>query len=140
MEELAELLQHMPKLEGLTNPFDKDLFVRQLEEHGRPLENLRGYIFSRCVVYLHDGEDVSGVAGFRLGNYIKFGHGQVVGYLGSPDLTHIVVMEDENDEDIASLRKEISSRAKIPRIVTRKWVEESWKEGTLLDEEKYAVL
>ena len=140
VEELAELLQHMPKLEGLTNPFDKDLFVRQLEEHGRPLENLRGYIFSRCVVYLHDGEDVSGVAGFRLGNYIKFGHGQVVGYLGSPDLTHIVVMEDENDEDIASLRKEISSRAKIPRIVTRKWVEESWKEGTLLDEEKYAVL
>lgn len=139
VRELADLLKHMPKLESRTNPFDNNLFVQQLEDHGRPLENLQGYIFGRCVVYFHDGEDVSGLTGFRLGNYVKFGDGKVVGYLGSPEITHIVVMGDKDKEDIARVRKEISSRAKIPRLVTARWVEESWKESTLLDEEEYAV-
>lgn len=139
VRELAGLLKHMPKLEGLANPFDKDLFVQQLEEHGRPLENLKGYLFGRCVVYFHDGEDVSGLAGFKLGNYVKFGDGRVVGYLGSPDITHIVVIRGEDKEGVAGLREEISSRGRIPRVVTGKWVEDCWRESTLLDEEEYAV-
>ena len=69
---------------------------------------MKGYLFSRCVVYLHDGENVAGAAGFRLGNYIRFGDGQVVEYLGSSDLTHVVVMGDENEEDVANVRKEIA--------------------------------
>lgn len=139
VKELADILKHMPKLESLTNPFDTDLFVQQLEEHGHALENLKGYLFRRCVVYFHDGEDVSGLAGFKLGNYIKFGDGQVVGYLGNLEITHIVVIGAKDKEDIASVRKEISSRARIPRLVTAKWVEESWRESTLLDEEQYSI-
>ncbi|SPO02926.1 probable DNA ligase [Cephalotrichum gorgonifer] len=136
--ELAGLLADMPKLESRTNPFDKGLFLQQLEEHGRPLENLRGYIFSRCVVYFHGG-DAEGTESFKLGNYVEFGDGTVVGYLGSPDLTHVVVLGDDDREGVAGLRKEISSRTRIPRLVTRRWIEESWEESTLLDEEKYAL-
>ncbi|MBE3042973.1 hypothetical protein IMZ48_10460, partial [Candidatus Bathyarchaeota archaeon] len=140
VRELADLLKHMPKLEGLSNPFDKDLFVQQLEEHGRPLENLKGYLFGRCVVYIHDEDNVLGLEGFKLGNYVKFGDGKVVGYLGDPDLTHIVVIGEGDKEGVARLREEISSRERIPRLVTGKWVEESWGESTLLDEEKYVVV
>ncbi|KEZ45336.1 DNA ligase 4 [Scedosporium apiospermum] len=143
VDELAEILKDMPKLEGLHNPFDKDLFLRQLEEHGHGLEELRGQMFGRCVVYFHDPDAAEGkstLASFRLGNYVRFGGGKIVGYLGDPELTHIVTVGRGEKEGVGDVRKEIASRSKIPRIVTSKWVEESWKEGTLLDEEEYPVV
>ena len=37
------------------------------------------------------------------------------------------------------IRKKFSSWEKVPRVVGVEWVEECWKEGTLLDEERFAV-
>ncbi|PKS13255.1 hypothetical protein jhhlp_000026 [Lomentospora prolificans] len=143
IDELTSILRNMPKLEGLRNPFDKGLFMRQLEDHGHGLGELKGQMFDRCVVYFHDpdaAEAKSGLASFRLGNYIRFGNGSIVGYLGDPELTHIVAVGRGKEEGIADVRKEIASKPKIPRIVTSKWIEDSWREGTLLDEEDYTVM
>lgn len=159
LDELAQILRDMPKLEGLTNPFDKDLFTSQLRERGHGLEGLKSQMFNRCVVYFYEPGTGAGVGGgeedappdtgsasssgeesFRLGNYVRFGSGGVVGYLGDPALTHVVVVDGGvNGRGVGEVRKEIAARPRIPRIVTGKWVEESWKEGTLLDEESYAA-
>jgi DNA ligase-4 len=41
---------------------------------------------------------------------------------------------------IKNLRQKLSQRGgKVPRIVEMKWLEESWSEKTLLDEERYPV-
>ena len=50
-------------------------------------------------------------------------------------VTHIVVSPDS---DLKALRKMISMRTRIPRLVTTQWLSESWKERTLIDEERYA--
>ncbi|CAI4219088.1 unnamed protein product [Parascedosporium putredinis] len=158
LDELAQILRDMPKLEGLTNPFDKDLFTSQLRERGHGLEGLKSQMFNRCVVYFYEPGTGAGAGGdeegapetgsasssgeesFRLGNYVRFGGGGVVGYLGDPALTHVVVVDGGvGGRGVGEVRKEIAARPRIPRIVTGKWVEESWKEGTLLDEESYTA-
>ena len=60
----------------------------------------------------------------------------LAGCLSPADLTHIVV---SNNSDVASLRREIAGRPRLPRIVTYHWIEESWKERTMLDEERFIV-
>ena len=63
-------------------------------------------------------------------------------------ITHIVVDSgEENDRsstDLYALRTSLSNRVgankKIPHIVTAEWVERSWKEKTLLDEERMFYL
>jgi DNA ligase-4 len=37
------------------------------------------------------------------------------------------------------IRKELSSRRIQPRVVTGAWVDECWKESTLLDEEQFVI-
>ena len=49
-------------------------------------------------------------------------------------ITHIVVSPSS---DLKALRKMISRRRKIPRLVTATWISESWQEKTLIDEERY---
>ena len=48
--------------------------------------------------------------------------------------THVVV---SSKSDVKAVRKTISSRRKLPRIVTTDWITESWFEKTLLDEERF---
>ena len=51
--------------------------------------------------------------------------------------------EEADDEDAAGrakaaeVRAVISARSPVPRVVTRRWVEECWENGTLLSEERY---
>jgi len=139
VEELRLILKDIPKLERHHNPFNREEFVRQLEEHGHSLETLKGYMFNRCVVCLR-GDDKSRNLVCKLGNYIKFGNGQVVDGLDHPELTHVVIVGEGASAVAREVRREIASRPRLPRIVTEKWIQESWKEKTLLDEERYAVV
>ena len=76
---------------------------------------------------------------------ITFGGGKVVENLADTRAdhalpehqTHIIVGKDTSSERLKEVRGLIAGRRKLPRIVTTEWVEESWKEGTLLDEEKF---
>ncbi|KAI5290094.1 DNA ligase (ATP), partial [Ascosphaera acerosa] len=66
------------------------------------------------------------------------------------EITHVVVDEQQSDptrshqELVAQLRRDIAHRmasmgARAARVVSVRWIEESWKEGTLLDEERFAT-
>lgn len=69
----------------------------------------------------------------------RFASAQVVTDLEAKNLTHVIVC-DSSSEEISSLRKSLSKRVgsknKIPHIVSVEWIEQSWAEKTLLDEER----
>ncbi|KAK4460324.1 hypothetical protein QBC42DRAFT_272522, partial [Cladorrhinum samala] len=143
-DELREILEgmEMPS-EPNVDDFSVDEFLDQLEERGHGLEGLKGFMFRRCKVYFALGEDASELATFKMANRVKFGNGEVVDDLGDEGVTHVVVVGNEADttserEVAADVRYKVSSRRAVPRIVTAKWVEDCWEEGTLLDEEEYA--
>lgn len=136
-EELRGVLEGM-RLEGKRVGFDVEGFLDQMEERGKGVEGWEGFLFRRCVVFFAGGE---GGAAVRLGNYVRFGDGRVVGEL-EEGVTHVVVVAGEGRErEVAGdVRYRVSSWGRVPRIVRRGWVEDCWKEGTLVDEEAYAVV
>ena len=84
-----------------------------------------------------------------------FGGADVTLTLKLDETTHVIICSssdgntdasDQNQaKDIAkAVRQELSSSWKpgkpIPRVVNREWIDECWKEETLVDEDRYAVL
>lgn len=141
VDELREILAGMPKMESLAN-FSRPGFLEQLEERGKGLGNLRGLIFQRCVVHIKAVEAGDGMAAYKLSNFVKYAGGTCTENMGDPALTHIVLVGSDPmqvGEVADAVRKEISTRDKIPRVVAGQWLEECWKEKTLLDEETYTV-
>lgn len=69
-------------------------------------------------------------------NTAQFAGACVVGSKSS-SVTHIVVAPDSSSSDISAIRKSYSAKPgkKVPHLVTVEWVEECWKQRTLLDEE-----
>lgn len=55
--------------------------------------------------------------------------------LSDTSVTHIITSPNS---DVSSIRKTISSRKRLPRIVKATWIQDCWREGTLVDEEQYA--
>jgi DNA ligase-4 len=52
-----------------------------------------------------------------------------------------VVVTDREREHVKALREKIAGiGGKIPRMVGWNWLLDSWIEGTLLDEERYAIV
>ncbi|CAM1510191.1 Fc.00g005260.m01.CDS01 [Cosmosporella sp. VM-42] len=140
LEELKDILHYMPKIED-GEPFDKNEFLRQLDEHGKDLGGIRSFIFQRCVVLLHPVDSDENFIN-KLKHYVKYGGGVCTDDPNNQSVTHTVIVgEDPMEVGEAGdmVRKELSSRRKIPRVVDSKWIEECWKERTLLDEEQYAV-
>jgi DNA ligase 4 len=133
IDELGELLAVMSPREG------GDSAAEELGEQGLVLEGLRGHIFQRCVVYVHDLAGDSLEAG-RLRRYIAFGGGRVVQDLEDGGLTHVVVLgktEDERKDATDEVRKKLGAVRPGPRVVSGRWVDECWKERTMLDEERF---
>ena len=55
--------------------------------------------------------------------------------MADQEITHIIVQD--NNENVKQLRKTISTRKRVPRMVTKAWIEECWKEKTLIDEDRF---
>ncbi|KAJ5140020.1 Nucleic acid-binding OB-fold [Penicillium atrosanguineum] len=75
-------------------------------------------------------------------NTARFASAHIATSLKDPDVTHIIVNTNTlSREDIASLRGSLAARPgnKIPHLVSMDWAQESWKNGTLLDEERFSV-
>ncbi|KAJ5107043.1 Nucleic acid-binding OB-fold [Penicillium angulare] len=71
-------------------------------------------------------------------NTVLFGGASATSSFRNSDITHIVVNPDHmSSQEIASLRHSLSERPgkRLPDLVSVSWVEESWENGTLLDEE-----
>jgi DNA ligase-4 len=142
VDELSEILKGMPKHEDRMQDgpdFDVNLFLEQLEVHGHQIGG-NGSIWRRCKVLFALGEGVSDLTTLRLKHYIRFGGGEVAQDQKDKGITQVVVVagdKKEQREVAAEVRSEVSSRLQVPRIVTAKWVEDCWREGTLVDEEAY---
>ena len=66
-----------------------------------------------------------------------FGGGLLSEELDDKRVTHVVVHEKSKLKEI---RGTLATRSQLPRIVTRQWIEESWEERTLLDEERFTPI
>ncbi|KAJ1337525.1 DNA ligase 4 [Microdochium nivale] len=144
-QELKTLLENMPKKEivGTHNPFDKGLFLAQLAEHGHDVGRVKGHIFQGQTIHLEVSQDVPDIILMRLRNWIRFGGGHIAESLEEVTVSRVVIVaHDDKSERVlaASARSLISQKSPLPRIVTKQWVEDCWKNGTRVDEEKYAPL
>ncbi|KAJ5746060.1 Nucleic acid-binding OB-fold [Penicillium odoratum] len=75
-------------------------------------------------------------------NTALFGGANTATSLESPNVTHVIVNpETLSLEEIKSLRESLAARPSktLPYLVSMAWVEESWKNETLLDEERFGV-
>ncbi|ERF72692.1 DNA ligase 4 [Endocarpon pusillum Z07020] len=58
----------------------------------------------------------------------------------NPDDNHITHVVLNRNSDTKAIRGRLAQhRKKIPRLVTRRWIEESWAEKTRLDEERFGA-
>lgn len=128
--------------DGEPRTFNTSAFLDQLDERGHGMGTLQGLLFRKSRVVFVRGVDVSELETMKLENYIKFGDGEILSSLdGDQEATHVVVLgKDETHERelAAEIRAKVNSSRRVPRIVTRKWIEDCWVEGTLVDEERYA--
>jgi DNA ligase-4 len=138
VDELREILPDMPKLE---DSFDQGLFLAELEERGKGLTNLRGFMFKRCVVHFRPVRSLHGGLMGKLAHYVKYAGGSVADRL-EEGVSHVVVAGDdamEAGEVADEVRRELKAWKRVPRVLSDKWVSECWSEKTLLDEEPYVI-
>jgi DNA ligase-4 len=135
-QELTRVLDDMIPVKN--SSFSPTSFLSELEEHERGLGEMRGSIFRGCVAYF--GGDVEGSMETRMMKLRFLFCGGLVAEELDEEVTHVVIA-DENRDVVRALRKQVSERrGKIPRVVGWAWLEDSWKESTLLDEERFAVV
>ena len=145
-EELKQIfsgLQEVPEMPEQEQAALRELVIRSMSNvssSGWLFRGLRMY-FDLGDVEMIDGdsESVSLVDGAKASLRMAQIHAQYAGAtisssLDDAELTHIVVSEDT---DVAAMRRAISGRKKLPRMVTRGWIEESWDEKTMLDEDRF---
>ncbi|KAI0191371.1 putative DNA ligase [Xylaria flabelliformis] len=143
IKELRQLLQDMPKKEIVDLPFDKESFLQQLIEHNHDLGQMRSNLFKGMVIYLAGTDDATSIQALQVKNQIRFGGGISADNLDNEAITHIVIMsktEAEEMDTAAEVRSAISLRSPVPRVVSKQWVAECWKNRTIVDEERFAPL
>lgn len=126
-EELLQLFEKMPPT--MDEGYDPMGVLDQFINHDLGLDAMPGWMFHGVIA--HFSEDV----GRETERLFQFAGGLVAGDLGREEITHVVV---DAGDDVKEIRRAVSGRKRLPRIVTKEWVMESWAEGTRLDEERFA--
>ncbi|CAL5871082.1 uncharacterized protein PFLUO_LOCUS5328 [Penicillium psychrofluorescens] len=75
-------------------------------------------------------------------NTALFASTQLASSLADKHVTHVIANpETLSASDISSLRGSLAARPgkKVPHLVSLEWVQESWRNGSLLDEERFQV-
>ena len=140
-EELSILLTKMARVEAVRQHDIANLV--------NGAGDMRGWMFSGTTVNFHRkkerqhnamGEtsakgDKSDPQQASASRTVQFAKGKVAMDLADATITHFVVHEKS---DLRGVRELMSTRRPLPRVVTTRWIEESWKEGTRLDEESFA--
>jgi DNA ligase-4 len=110
--------------------------LQQLEEHGIDVEEMPANMFHRVTAYFDSPEaDVEMECAESI---LRFANGKLAESISSDEVTHVVLGKDRSRLD--EIRHFISKRRVVPRVVTLDWITESWKEKTVMDAERFAVL
>lgn len=131
------------QLDGMIHPknstFSVSAFLSELEDRGKGLGEGPGSVFRGRVAWFESGPENIEVSIGKL--RFRFAGGTVTEEQEDERITHIVVI-NEDRTNVRSLREKIvgMKRRKLPRLVRWAWIHDSWKEETLLDEERYAVV
>ncbi|KAF2462080.1 hypothetical protein BDY21DRAFT_383129 [Lineolata rhizophorae] len=147
VDELMEIFRHMPKAEDGDELAAEAL--RALEEEGIRLEEIKTWLFKGCVVWFAYGDEAEAEEGeerrrVRRANWevdlaettVKFAGGKVVRDVSLEGVTHVVFGRERGLLDEV---KRALDGLKRPHIVSLDWVTESWKEGTLIDEDRFTI-
>ena len=147
IDELRQVIKDMDTKSEF--PFNRHQFRNELAEHGYELGDARGWLFEGLRIYL-DGlkeVDVDGEADINLSslrsrmalNTARFGSATMVHSLDDDEeITHIVTdLKQGHRNDLKEIRQRVSTRKRLPRIVTVEWIERSWEEKTRLAEEGF---
>ncbi|KAM3422940.1 DNA ligase [Cercospora zeina] len=126
-QDLLSLFKDMPA--KMEDGFEPTEVLQQFNEHGHELDQLICLMFSGITAFFDNPESSTQ----RL---FEFAGGSIAESLKSASVTHVIVRRDS--ETVPDIRKEVSSKRRLPRIVVDEWVLESWAEETRLDEERFA--
>ncbi|KAE8146821.1 ATP dependent DNA ligase domain-containing protein [Aspergillus avenaceus] len=155
IDELRNILEEMSKNHHFDKPSCPEA-IRKLNEHIQEKVNSGwelpiGWLFKGLTFVFPQSErlddtDLEGSTQIsrqhRLhsaGNTARFAGAHVVDSSKSSSVTHIVVAPDASASEISPIRKSWSRKApqKLPHLVTVDWIEQSWEQRTLLDEEGF---
>lgn len=131
VDEMRALLKKMPT--KFEDDFSASDFTADFEEHGHELST--SGMFASFKVFF-DTRNVDDLEILLASNIVRFAGGQVAADLGDPDVTHIV-LADHDAARTREIRKQSADRRRLPHLVTLDWINDSWTEGTLLDEERF---
>lgn len=141
-EELREIIDAMAAEPEGRNAAASS-FLEELESRARGLSHARAFMFRRCVMQLRPVENSSAHAVERLARYVRYAGGRCADEgLGDEAVTHVVIVGHDpvqRRQAADEARRAVSWRRRIPRLVSDSWVEDCWREKTLLDEERYTV-
>lgn len=150
-EELRRVLDTMPAKNEL--PLNQHETRKQMKEHDHGFGDLPGWLFEGLVFFLETGhQTLPHVKNQEHGQkklpalvsemdeahrLARFAGARIADRIEDDSITHVVVGKDTSR--LASIRQALSRMSgPLPRTVTTAWVCDSWKEKTLLDEERYA--
>ena len=122
---LLALFNNVPKNDE--NDYEATEILSQLNENGYALDGMPGWMFHGLTAYF----DSVPAAVVRL---FEFAGGRIIGDISASEVTHVVV--PTNSVDISYVHRANAAREKAVRVVTDAWVVDSWREKTLLDEER----
>jgi DNA ligase-4 len=137
-----------------------DRFQKSIDTDGA--EITPGWLFHAMTIYFHKASSFTGddpeaqssstaVAQQQqqqrlrlVSNFVRFGGASVQNKMDT-SVTHIIVEPGISSTELSNLRGTLAkqlgkSRKKLAHIVKVDWIEESWKEKTLLDEERTYAL
>ncbi|MCJ1444705.1 MAG: DNA ligase (ATP) [Stictis urceolatum] len=150
-----ELRQIIDSMADIVSEMPAVAFRPMLAEHGHSLPELRGWLFEGLTIHVDqsisgNGEgpvniSALGLRLFEAGMKASFAAASISFSLKEGETTHIVFplaqdMDDWTKNRLKAVRKQMSSWQRLPRVVSVDWIEESWNESTLIDEERFAIV
>ncbi|EWC48222.1 hypothetical protein DRE_02326 [Drechslerella stenobrocha 248] len=164
VEELEKLLQESGNIKLEDEDPVSQTDISDLKEEISELDPPIGWMFQHVVAYLDTPENATRnnisaspeeilnayrQSRSRLDNHnnmslllcqnlLDFGNGRVVVDFEDPEITHIII-DYEDRTRVKAIRNLLRMRDKIPRVTLSDWVEESWRDQTLLPAENFPI-
>ena len=151
VEELGEIFKkmddnpaykkHKPargKQKNITNHVETLITQEAADEDSE----MKGWLFKSHTLYFDTSIDpsINPIDLTLARNIASFTNATISASLDDSKITQIIALPDGSD--LRSIRKKLAERgsgAKIPRVVTSQWILQSWKEGTVLDDERFVA-